>query len=131
MKDERKAIFWHGRVGRGSWQFAHPLISFGLFFFLLPSFLILHPFGILSANAQTLDESARAHLSDILNKPLSPRAAALGNAFVAMPDDPNALFSNPASISTITIQDSARMNDLSLSYTHYVLDINEGAVVYE
>src|SRR5665213_231168 len=124
MKDERKAIFLHGRVGSGSRQLAHRHSIVGLFFFL-------HPFGILSANAQTLDESARAHLSDILNKPLSPRAAALGNAFVAMPDDPNALFSNPASISTITIQDSARMNDLSLSYTHYVLDINEGAVVYE
>lgn len=84
-----------------------------------------------SAHAQTLDESSRAHLSDILNKPLSPRAAALGNAFVAMPDDPNTLFSNPAAISTITIEDSARMNDISLSYSHYVLDINEGAVVYE
>ncbi|HEX5316845.1 MAG TPA: hypothetical protein VFX22_09370, partial [Candidatus Kapabacteria bacterium] len=84
-----------------------------------------------SVHAQTLDESSRAHLSDILNKPLSPRAAALGNAFVAMPDDPNTLFSNPAAISTITIEDSARMNDISLSYSHYVLDINEGAVVYE
>jgi len=83
------------------------------------------------ASAQTIDVSSRAALSDILNKPLSPRAAALGNAFVAMPDDPNALFSNPAAISTVIIQDSGRMNDISLSYTHYVLDINEGSVVYE
>src|SRR5579872_4651925 len=102
-------------------QFAAPF-----FFFILQTSCVI-PTG----HAQTLDESARAHLSDILNKPLSPRAAALGNAFVAMPDDPNTLFSNPAAISSITIEDSARMNDISLSYTHYVLDINEGAVVYE
>ena len=81
--------------------------------------------------AQTLDESARAHLSDILNKPLSPRAAALGNTFVAMKDDPNTIFSNPAAISSVVPQDSTRENEISISYTHYVLDINEGAVVYE
>jgi hypothetical protein len=80
--------------------------------------------------AQTLDESARAHLSDILNKPLSPRAAALGNTFVAMKDDPNTIFSNPAAISSVEITDSTRDNIMSASYTHYVLDINEGAVVY-
>src|ERR1035437_2572523 len=100
------------------------LVGLAFFFILNTSDFLL------SAHAQTLDESARAHLSDILNKPLSPRAAALGNAFVAMPDDPNTLFSNPAAISTITIEDSARMNDISLSYSHYVLHLNQGAVPY-
>src|ERR1700691_2713281 len=81
--------------------------------------------------AQDVDVSGRAMLSDLVNKPISPRAAALGNSFVAMPDDPNTLFSNPAAISSIHIQDSNKTNELSFSYTHYILDINEGAVVYE
>src|SRR5437588_352250 len=95
-----------------------------VFIFHLSSF-------IFSAKAQEVDLSARAHLSDVLNKPLSPRAAAMGNAFVAMKDDPNTLFSNPAAISTIVPQDSERLNEISASYSHYVLDINEGAIVYE
>ncbi len=97
-----------------------------LFFFLLHT-----SFFIRDAKAQDVDESARAHLSDILNKPLSPRAAALGNTFVATPNDPNTIFSNPAAISSIVIADSGRMNDISVSFSHYILDINEGAVVYE
>jgi hypothetical protein len=97
-----------------------------LFFFILHSSIF-----ILSARAQDVDESARAYLSDILNKPLSPRAAALGNTFVAMPNDPNTIFSNPAALSSIVVTDSDRMNNISASYTHYVLDINEGAFVYE
>ncbi len=105
-----------------SWSSANVVPAF-LFCFLLFSF-------VLSARGQDVDESGRAHLSDILNKPLSPRAAALGNTFVAMPDDPNTLFSNPAAISSI-VTDSNRPNELSVSYSHYVLDINEGVVVYE
>jgi hypothetical protein len=81
--------------------------------------------------AQDVPVSDRAMLSDLVNKPISARAAALGNSFVAMPDDPNTLFSNPAAISSIHILDSNKMNELSFSYSHYVLDINEGAVVYE
>jgi hypothetical protein len=81
--------------------------------------------------AQDVGVSGRAELSDILNKALSPRAAALGNSFVAMPDDPNTIFSNPAAISSVHIQDSEKMNVVSVSYTHYILDLNEGAVVYE
>jgi hypothetical protein len=82
-------------------------------------------------SAQDLSESARARLSDLLNKPLSPRAAALGNSFVAMKDDPNTIFSNPAALSSIVPLDSSRLNEISVSYSHYVLDINEGAIVYE
>lgn len=81
--------------------------------------------------AQELDESARTRLSDILNRPLSARAAALGNAFVAMKDDPNTLFSNPAAISTIQPRDSSKLNEIAINYSHYVLDINEGSFVYE
>ena len=101
-------------------------------FFLILSASLFCAGGIAgNARAQQLDESARAHLSDILNKPFSPRAAALGNTFVAMKDDPNTIFSNPAAISSVVTPDSDRENTISVSYTHYVLDINEGAVVYE
>ncbi len=102
------------------------VIAASLFFFLLHTSCFL-----LSAHAQSVDESARAALSDILNKPLSPRAAALGNTFVAMPNDPNTIFSNPAALSSIVVTDSDRMNNISASFTHYVLDINEGSFVYE
>jgi hypothetical protein len=88
-------------------------------------------FGLRPAHAQELDESARTRLSDILNRPLSARAAALGNAFVAMKDDPNTLFSNPAALSTIVPSDSSKLNEVAINYSHYVLDINEGSVVYE
>jgi len=86
---------------------------------------------VTSVQAQEVDLSGRSRLSDILNKPLSPRAAAMGNSFVAMKDDPNTIFSNPAAISSITIKDSSKLNEFSLSYSHYVLDINEGALVYD
>src|ERR1700728_1162430 len=102
------------------------VIAASLFFFLLHT-----SYFLLAAHAQNVDESARAALSDILNKPLSPRAAALGNKFVAMPNDPNTIFSNPAALSSIVLTDSDRMNNISASFTHYVLDINEGAFVYE
>jgi hypothetical protein len=82
-------------------------------------------------HAQEVDLSGRARLSDILNKPLSPRAAAMGNSFVAMKDDPNTIFSNPGALSSIIVKDSTKENELSLSYSHYVLDINEGAIVYD
>jgi hypothetical protein len=95
------------------------------------AFLLLLLLSASCARAQDLQASARAHLSDILNKPLSPRAAALGNSFVAMKDDPNTIFSNPAALSTVVPQDSSRLNEFSASYSHYILDINEGAVVYE
>ncbi len=82
-------------------------------------------------HAQDIGVSARAHLSDILNKPLSPRAASMGNSFVAAKNDLNTIFSNPAALSTIEPLDSSRLNEVSVSYSHYILDINEGALVYE
>ncbi len=150
MQREGKGFISFGRL-RSIYLSGHNARRFGLAFFgyfLLfnfpfifhPSSLFLssescifYPFAVIlsSVQAQTLDVSTRASLSDILNKPLSPRAAALGNAVVALPDDPNTIFSNPAAISSVTVEDSSRMNNVSLSYSHYVLDLNEGAVVYE
>jgi len=104
----------------------HRVVTASLFFFILHS-----SYFIGAARAQDVPTSGRAFLSDILNKPLNARAAALGNTFVATQNDPNTLFSNPAAISSIVIADSDRMNDISVSYSHYILDINEGAIVYE
>ncbi|MDP4200745.1 MAG: PorV/PorQ family protein [Bacteroidota bacterium] len=97
---------------------------------ITPILLVLLVFGT-TIRAQEVDLSGRTRLSDLLNKPLSPRAAAMGNSFVAMKDDPNTIFSNPAALSSLTIKDSTQLNEFSLSYSHYILDINEGALVYD
>ncbi|MES2765898.1 MAG: type IX secretion system protein PorQ [Bacteroidota bacterium] len=54
----------------------------------------------------------------------SARAAALGGAFVAMPDDPAALFFNPASLWTVEEE------MVTTTYLKHVLDINSGLVSY-
>jgi hypothetical protein len=54
----------------------------------------------------------------------SARAAALGGAFVAMPDDPAALFFNPASLWTVEEE------MVSTTYLKHVLDINSGLATY-
>ena len=52
------------------------------------------------------------------------RAAALGNAFTAVKDDPGALFYNPAGVATL------KQRGIILSYMNYVSDIQSGAVGY-
>ncbi len=54
----------------------------------------------------------------------SARAAALGGAFVSMPEDASALFFNPASLSTV--QESR----MSATFLKHVLDINSGLISY-
>ncbi|HYF04372.1 MAG TPA: PorV/PorQ family protein [Patescibacteria group bacterium] len=54
----------------------------------------------------------------------SARAAALGGAFVAMPEDPSAVFFNPASV--WTSGDKA----ISATFLKHVLDINSGLLSY-
>lgn len=54
----------------------------------------------------------------------SARAAALGGAFVAMPDDPAALFFNPASLWTVEEE------MVTTTFLKHVLDINSGLVSY-
>ncbi len=54
----------------------------------------------------------------------SARAAALGGAFVAMPDDPAALFFNPASLWTVEEE------MVTTTYLKHVLDIYSGLVSY-
>lgn len=52
------------------------------------------------------------------------RVAAMGGSFLAMQDDPNLLFINPAGLSTVT---SPRV---SIGYFDHLLDINAGSIAY-
>ncbi len=83
-----------------------------------------------SAFAQDVTLSARSHLNDVLNLPMSPRASALGNSFVAIKNDANSIFSNPACLSTLPMDTDDRHHIASVSFTHHVLDINEGSAVF-
>jgi hypothetical protein len=55
---------------------------------------------------------------------VSARAAAMNGSFVAMKDDPNVLFYNPASIGTLT------MPKVSVSYVNHLMDVNAGTLSY-
>jgi hypothetical protein len=84
------------------------------------------------AFAQDDNSSGRAHVYDFLNVVTNPRAAGLGNAFVAMKNDPNAFFSNPATLSTLSIGDSLPVERaIGFGFTKYILDINEGYISYD
>lgn len=61
---------------------------------------------------------------EILRSSKSARAAGLGGCFVAMPNDPGALFVNPATISTVDAR------NFSATFFKHVLDINSGQVSY-
>lgn len=54
----------------------------------------------------------------------SARSAALGGAFVSIPDDPSAVFFNPASVSTL------KSRNFSFTFFKHVLDVNSGSVSY-
>lgn len=55
----------------------------------------------------------------------SARSSALGGAFVSIPDDPSAVFFNPASVSTI------KNRNFSFTFFKHVLDVNSGSVSYQ
>jgi hypothetical protein len=59
-----------------------------------------------------------------LRNDVSSRAAALAGSFVSIMDDPNALFYNPASLSTLS-QPSG-----SLGFFKHLLDVNAGYISY-
>lgn len=54
----------------------------------------------------------------------SARSGALGGAFVAIEDDPSALFFNPASIFT------NKTRNLAFTFFKHVLDVNSGSIAY-
>lgn len=85
-------------------------------------------------NAQPIgvdENSGRAGAFGILTITPGPRAAAMGNTFVAMKDDPTTLFSNPAALSTQTKRDSAAPGSLiSFGFNKMALDMNQGYLAY-
>jgi hypothetical protein len=80
--------------------------------------------------AQSDETSGRASIYEFLHIATSPRTAAMGNAYVAMKDDPNTLFTNPAALATITADSFGRANRLSVGFLKHVLDINEGYIAF-
>ncbi len=94
--------------------------------FILTAVLIVLPY---IAIAQSDETSGRTQVFQVLSITPNPRAAALGNTFVAMKNDPNTLFSNPAALGSVVSTDSTLEGlPLSFGYTKHVLDINEGYV---
>jgi hypothetical protein len=85
---------------------------------------------IAPASAQDIEESGRAHIYEFLNVTVNPRAAAMGNSFVAMKNDVSTIFSNPAALSTMSADSSGRDQVVSAGFTKHILDINEGYVAY-
>jgi hypothetical protein len=59
-----------------------------------------------------------------LRNDVPARVAAMGGAFLAMSDDPNLLFVNPAGLST----NAGRQ--MSIGYLDYLLDISAGSIAY-
>lgn len=72
----------------------------------------------------TTSAFAQRGLYSFLRDDASARAAALAGSFVAVHDDPSALFYNPAAIA------SAEDNQLSVTFFKHVQDINSGFAVY-
>ncbi len=90
-----------------------------------PAWLIVTP-----AWAQSDETSGRASIYEFLNITVNPRAAAMGNAFVAMKNDQNTLFSNPAALATLETDSLGRSYKVSAGFLKHVLDINEGFVSF-
>lgn len=61
---------------------------------------------------------------DFLRIPMNARAAALGNTFLTMHDDPSLLFTNPGALSTIS------GSSASVGFLKHLLDVNAGYAVY-
>src|SRR5688572_2977515 len=75
--------------------------------------------------------SGRATDFDFLNVPVNPRAAALGNSFVAIKNDPNAIFSNPACIVSVVPKDSSYLGTpLTFGFTPLPAGMSEGYISY-
>ncbi|MEI8135130.1 MAG: PorV/PorQ family protein [bacterium] len=77
------------------------------------------------------ESSGRAQLYDLLKRVPTPRAAAMGNSYVAMKNDPNTLFSNPAALSSQTVRDSSAPGTiLSIAASPLGSGITQGSIVF-
>lgn len=95
------------------------------FFFFLSLLLVASP-----GWAQSDEVSGRASIYEFLNIPTNPRAAAMGNAFVAMKNDPNTIFSNPAALATLGSDSLGRSFKVSVGFLKHIIDINEGYITF-
>lgn len=100
-------------------------LSFLFLFLIASSGLIASPVW-----AQSDETSGRAAIYEFLNIPVNPRAAAMGNAFVAMKNDQNTLFSNPAALATLEADSLGRSYKVSAGFLKHIKDINEGFVSF-
>lgn len=81
--------------------------------------------GLLSANAHAIDSRAGTSASSFLKIDAgSPRAQALGNAYVSIADGPEALFWNPAGAA------SATTRELQFSYLDYLQGYKARTLAY-
>lgn len=81
--------------------------------------------------AQPDNTSGRARVYEFLANTPNPRAAALGNAFVAIQNDVNTLFTNPAAIATLEPRDSLSPTQrASIGFTSFGIGITEGYLAY-
>jgi hypothetical protein len=92
-------------------------------------FAVCFVFGNIFAAHRSSAQSASSSSAQLgaysfLRNDASARAAALGGAFVAIHDDPTAVFYNPAAIA------SAEDNQVSATFFKHVLDINSGFAVF-
>ncbi len=95
--------------------------------FVLASFF----FAAMPLFAQTDITSGRAHDFQFIEVTVNPRAAALGNSFVAIQNDPNTIFSNPACIVSVEPKDSSFLGTpLSVGYTSLPAGLTEGYLSY-
>ena len=86
---------------------------------------------VASPLANQSENSGRAQLYDLLKIVPTPRAAAMGNSFVAMKNDPNTIFSNPAALSSQIMRDSAAPGTLlSLAASPLGSGITQGALAF-
>ncbi len=77
------------------------------------------------------ENSGRAQIFDLLKTVPTPRAAAMGNSFVAMKNDPNTIFSNPAALSSQTLRDSTAPGTiLSLAASPIGSGITQGSIAF-
>ncbi len=80
---------------------------------------------VLACTAACATVSAQTtSLYRFLHNDASARSAALAGAFVSMPEDPTALFYNPASVATL------KESRISATFLKHVLDINSGFLSY-
>ncbi len=80
---------------------------------------------LLAMMAQAIPLRAQNYSAfDFLRIPMNARAAALGNTFLTMRDDPSILFTNPGALSSISGPSA------SVGFLKHLLDVNAGYAVY-